>query len=92
MRQLTFVPISRELRRLGAAEGGHLDEFDAVGLGLHRGLGRWPNRIGEPSLRGLGSVGPVALDECGGGVQSVVRVVEDRGEELEDVRDPGPDL
>ncbi|QFZ19662.1 hypothetical protein [Saccharothrix syringae] len=34
-------PISRALRRLGVARGGHFDEFDAVGLGRHRRTGDW---------------------------------------------------
>jgi hypothetical protein len=34
-------PISRALRRLGAAKGGRIDEFDAVGLGRHRDTDDW---------------------------------------------------
>jgi hypothetical protein len=34
-------PISRALRRLGATRGGHADEFDAVGLGVHRDTDDW---------------------------------------------------
>ncbi|MFG2004389.1 hypothetical protein ACGFNU_35080 [Spirillospora sp. NPDC048911] len=35
------TPISQALRRLGAAKGAHVDEFDAVGLGRHRNTDRW---------------------------------------------------
>ncbi|NEA26602.1 hypothetical protein [Actinomadura bangladeshensis] len=34
-------PISQALRRLGAAKGDHVDEFDAVGLGRHRRTDDW---------------------------------------------------
>ncbi|EME55694.1 hypothetical protein [Amycolatopsis decaplanina] len=34
-------PISRALRRLSVRKGAHFDEFDAVGLGRHRGTGDW---------------------------------------------------
>lgn len=34
-------PISRALRRLGTVKHGHLDEFDAVGLGRHRVTDEW---------------------------------------------------
>lgn len=34
-------PISQALRRLGAAKGDHIDEFDAVGLGRHRRTDDW---------------------------------------------------
>lgn len=37
----TGTPISQALRRLGAAKGNHIDEFDAVGLGRHRDTGDW---------------------------------------------------
>jgi hypothetical protein len=33
--------ISRALRRLGARADGHIDEFDAVGLGRHRRVAAW---------------------------------------------------
>jgi hypothetical protein len=34
-------PISQALRRLGAAKGDHVDEFDAVGLSRHRETNGW---------------------------------------------------
>ncbi|WP_020663086.1 hypothetical protein [Amycolatopsis benzoatilytica] len=34
-------PISQALRQLGVVRGGHLDEFDAVGLGRHRDTSNW---------------------------------------------------
>lgn len=34
-------PISQALRRLGAVAGERFDEFDAVGLGLHRDVDGW---------------------------------------------------
>ncbi|NEA72598.1 hypothetical protein C8250_015340 [Streptomyces sp. So13.3] len=37
----TGTPISQALRRLGAAKGNHVDEFDAVGLGRHRDTDDW---------------------------------------------------
>ncbi len=38
-------PISRALRRLGVHKGHHHDEFDAVGLGRHRGTDDWFTRL-----------------------------------------------
>jgi hypothetical protein len=34
-------PISLALRRLGVSADGHVDEFDAVGLGRHRNMDGW---------------------------------------------------
>jgi hypothetical protein len=34
-------PISQALRRLGVSARGHVDEFDAVGLGQHRHVEDW---------------------------------------------------
>jgi hypothetical protein len=42
MRAARYAPLSRRaLRRLGAVKGEHFDEFEAVGLGRHRGTGDW---------------------------------------------------
>jgi hypothetical protein len=35
------TPISQALRRLGVTKGDYHDEFDAVGLGRHRGTEEW---------------------------------------------------
>ncbi|MCX5128417.1 hypothetical protein [Streptomyces sp. NBC_00347] len=37
----TGTPISQALRRLGAAKGSCVDEFEAVGLGRHRDTDDW---------------------------------------------------
>ncbi|MEU9108150.1 hypothetical protein AB0D54_28245 [Streptomyces xanthophaeus] len=37
----TGTPISQALRRLGAAKGSYVDEFEAVGLGRHRDTDDW---------------------------------------------------
>ncbi|MET8999323.1 hypothetical protein [Amycolatopsis sp. NPDC004169] len=34
-------PISQALRALGVQRGGHVDEFDAAGLGRHRRVEGW---------------------------------------------------
>jgi len=34
-------PISQALRYLGVSADGHYDEFDAIGLGRHRGVEDW---------------------------------------------------
>ncbi|MFJ5233899.1 hypothetical protein ACIQBJ_28860 [Kitasatospora sp. NPDC088391] len=44
--EATGSPISLALRRLGATPDGHVDEFDAVGLGRHRRTESWLTQDG----------------------------------------------
>jgi hypothetical protein len=39
------TPISQALRRLGVSAHGHVDEFDAIGLGRHRDTDNWLDEV-----------------------------------------------
>jgi hypothetical protein len=41
-------PINQALRQLGVDKGNHYDEFDAVGLGLHRSNDEWLEDTADP--------------------------------------------